>query len=119
MLLPTRFRPGRRSAAPSTWTPPQQQRARSRNTAISFIYPFATAPTVKIVLQGAVAPAECPGNATSPQAQAAYLCLYEESHTNTAGATLNAVNRSGATIFANSTAAGGFFSYGTWAATGN
>jgi hypothetical protein len=89
------------------------------NTAISFIFPFATAPTVKIVLQGAVAPAECPGNVTSPQAQAGYLCVYEESRTNTAGVTLNAVNRSGATIFVNSTAAGGFFSYGTWAATGN
>jgi len=27
-------------------------------------------------------------------------------------------NRSGATIFTNSSAAGGFFTYGTWAATG-
>ena len=89
------------------------------NTAVSFIYPFATAPGVKIVLQGAVAPAECPGNATTPQAQAGFLCIYEVSHVNTAGATLNAVNRFGATIFVNSTAAGGFFSYGTWAATGN
>ena len=34
------------------------------NTSISFIYPFAAAPTVKIVLQGAAAPAECAGNAT-------------------------------------------------------
>ena len=89
------------------------------NTAISFVYPFTTAPTVRIVLQGGTAPAECAGNATSPQANAGFLCIYEESRTNTAGVTLNAVNRSGATIFANSTAAGGFFSYGTWAATGN
>jgi hypothetical protein len=29
------------------------------------------------------------------------------------GVTLNAVNRSGATIFTNSSVAGGFFSYGT------
>ena len=71
------------------------------------------------MLQGAVAPAECPGNATTPQAQAGFLCIYETSHTNTAGAGLNAVNRFGATIFVNSTAAGGFYSYGTWAATGN
>ena len=66
---------------------------------------------------GSAAPAECPGNATSPQAQAGFLCIYEESRTNTAGVTLNAVNRFGATIFVNSTAAGGFFSYGTWAVT--
>ncbi len=74
---------------------------------------------MRIVLQGAVAPAECPGNATSPQAQSGFLCIYEESRTNTAGVSLNAVQRSGATIFVNSTAAGGFFSYGAWAATGN
>ena len=83
------------------------------NTSISFIYTFAATPTVRIVLQGAAAPAECTGNATLPQAQAGFLCIYEESSTNTPGVTLNAVNRSGATIFANSSAAGGFFSYGT------
>jgi len=87
------------------------------NTSISFIYALAASPTVKIVLQGAPAPAECPGNATFPQAQAGVLCIYEESHANSAGVTLNAVNRSGATIFADSSAAGGFFSYGTWAVT--
>ncbi len=89
------------------------------NSSISFIYAFATTPTVKVILQGAAAPAECPGNATFPQAQAGFLCIYEESKTNSVGVTLNAVNRSGATIFTNSSAAGGFFSYGTWAATGN
>jgi hypothetical protein len=89
------------------------------NTAISFVYPFTTVPTVRIVLQGGAAPAECPGNATSPQANAGFLCIYEESRTNTSGVTLNAVQKSGATIFVNSTAAGGFFSYGAWAATGN
>jgi hypothetical protein len=87
------------------------------NTSISFIYTFATAPTVKIILQGAAAPAECPGNATLPQAQAGFLCIYEESRTNAVGVTLNAIARSGATIFTNSSAAGGFFSYGSWAAT--
>ena len=30
------------------------------NASISFVYGLATAPTVKIVLQGAAAPAECP-----------------------------------------------------------
>jgi hypothetical protein len=89
------------------------------NAAISFVYAFTTAPTVRIVLQGGTAPAECTGNATSPTANAGFVCIYEESRTNTAGVTLNAVNRNGATIFVNSTAAGGFFSFGTWAATGN
>jgi hypothetical protein len=88
------------------------------NTSISFIY-AAAAPTVKIVLQGAAAQAECTGNATFPQAQAGFVCIYEESKTNSVGVTLNAVNRSGATIFTNSSAAGGFFTYGTWAATGS
>jgi len=78
---------------------------------------LATVPTVRIVLQGAAAPAQCPGNATFPQAQAGFLCIYEESRTNTAGVAFNAVNRSGATIFVNSTAGGGFFSYGSWAVT--
>ncbi len=89
------------------------------NSSISFVYPFATLPTVRIVLQGTAAPAECPGNATSPAAQSGFLCIYEESRTNTTGVTLNAVQKFGATIFVNSTAPGGFFSYGSWAATGN
>jgi hypothetical protein len=37
---------------------------------------------------------------------------------NTAGGLVNEVNRSGATIFINATAGGGFFSFGTWAVTG-
>ena len=89
------------------------------NTSISFIWPLTTAPTVKIVLQGTAAPTECPGNATSPQAQAGFLCIYEESRVNSVGVTLNAVQRFGATIFTNSSAAGGFFSFGGWAVTGN
>ena len=88
------------------------------NTAISFVYAFAAVPTVKIVLQGATAPAECTGNASFPQAKAGFVCIYEELRTNSAGVTLNAVNRSGATIFVNSTVAGTFYSFGTWAATG-
>ena len=87
------------------------------NTGISFVYTFAAAPTVRIVLQGAAAPAECPGNATAPQAQAGFLCIYEANRSNSSGATLNNVTTAGATIFTNASGAGGFFSYGTWAAT--
>ena len=88
------------------------------NTSISFVFALASAPTVHLILQGGAAPAACPGNATFPAADSGHLCIYEESRSNTAGATLNAVNRSGATIFVNSTAGGGFFSFGTWAVTG-
>ncbi|HXY80682.1 MAG TPA: hypothetical protein VEH55_04880 [Gaiellaceae bacterium] len=87
------------------------------DTGISFVYSFAAPPSVKIVLQGAAAPAECPGNATAPQAQPGYLCIYETAHSNSSGATLNSVTTAGATIFTNASGGGGFFSYGTWAAT--
>jgi hypothetical protein len=87
------------------------------NTSISFIFTFAAAPTVKLVLQGAAAPAECTGNATLPQAQAGFLCVYEQERSNSPGVLLNGVTRSGATIYARSTAAGNFFSFGAWAAT--
>jgi hypothetical protein len=85
---------------------------------VSFVFPLTTAPTVKIVLQGAAAPSECPGNATSPQAQPGFLCIYEEGSLNSSpGALLNSVETSGATIFTNSTAAGRFYSVGSWAVT--
>jgi hypothetical protein len=89
----------------------------SRNTSISFIYTFAAAPTVRLVLRGAPVRAECPGNATLPQAQPGFLCIYEESRLNNTGVKLNGVTRAGATIFTNSSAAGGFYSFGAWAAT--
>jgi len=87
------------------------------NTSLSFDFALASAPTVHLVRQGVAPPAECTGNATFPQANAGHLCIYELSHTNTAGGLVNEVNRSGATIFVNASAAGGFFSYGTWAVT--
>jgi hypothetical protein len=87
------------------------------NTSISFVYTFAAAPTVKIVLQGSAAPPECPGNATTPQANPGFLCIYEEQRSNSQGVLLNGVQRSGATIYTFSTAAGGFYSFGSWAAT--
>jgi hypothetical protein len=89
------------------------------NTSISFLYPFTTVPTVRLVLQGGAAPPECTGNANAPQAQAGFLCIYEQSRSNATGVTLNAVQASGATIFTRSSAAGDFFSFGGWAATGN
>jgi hypothetical protein len=88
------------------------------NTSISFVYALAAAPAVHFIRQGTVAPAQCAGNATFPQAAAGNLCIYEAERTNTAGGLVNEVNRSGATIFIFATASGGFFSFGTWAVAG-
>ena len=88
------------------------------NTSVSFVFALAAAPTVFFVRQGTAAPTQCPGNATFPQATAGNLCVYEAERLNTAGGLVNEVNRSGATIFINATAAGGFYSFGTWAVTG-
>jgi hypothetical protein len=87
------------------------------NTSISFIYRFATAPTVKIILKGNAPPAECPGNSTNPQANPGFLCIYEQDRSNSQGVILNGVINSGATIYTYSLAVGGFFSFGSWAAT--
>jgi hypothetical protein len=88
------------------------------NTSISFAFALAAAPAIHFVRQGTAAPAQCPGNATFPQAANGNLCVYEAERANSAGGLVNEVNRSGATIFLNSTAAGIFFSFGTWAVTG-
>jgi hypothetical protein len=88
------------------------------NTSISFAFALAAAPAIHFIRQGTAAPAQCPGNATFPQANAGNLCIYEAERLNTAGGQVNEVNRSGATIFILSSAAGGFFSFGTWAVTG-
>ena len=88
------------------------------NTSVSFAYALAAAPAIHFVRQGTAAPAQCPGNATFPQAANGNLCIYETQRLNTAGGQVNEVNRSGATIFIESSAAGRFFSFGTWAVTG-
>ena len=84
---------------------------------MSFVFSLAAAPTPHIILTGTVAPAACPGSAASPQAAAGHLCIYESQRTNTSGVLLNATTSWGATIFINSSAAGGMFSFGTWAVT--
>ena len=48
----------------------------------SFGFQLATSPTVHYVLSGTAPPAECPGTATNPQAQAGHLCLYEGYNSN-------------------------------------
>jgi hypothetical protein len=88
------------------------------NTSLSFAFALAAAPTAHFIRQGTAPPAQCPGNATFPQANAGNVCIYEAERANTAGGQVNEVNRSGATIFIFATAGGSnFFSYGTWAVT--
>jgi hypothetical protein len=87
------------------------------NTSLSFGFSLAAAPTPHIILQGAAVPMGCSGNATFPGASPGHLCVFEAARLNTGGAQLNEVNRSGATIFINSTGSTGFYSFGTWAVT--
>jgi hypothetical protein len=87
------------------------------NTSISFLSLFSAAPTVVVVAEKATPPAECPGTAEVPQAKPGFLCIYEEGKLNTNGLLVNGVQRSGATIYIFSEAAGTFYSFGTWAAT--
>jgi len=88
------------------------------NTSISFAFALSAAPTIHFITQGTAPPSQCPGNATFPQAANGNLCIYETEHTNSTGGQVNEVNRSGATIFVESTTSGRFFSFGTWAVTG-
>jgi hypothetical protein len=58
-----------------------------------------------------------PKRRPSPAANPGFLCIYEQSRSNSQGVLLNGVTRSGATIYTYSLAAGGFFSFGAWAAS--
>jgi hypothetical protein len=110
-----------------TWGGEFKPTAANQNFGTTVTFPFALSaePTVHIVEQSAAAPAECPGTAANPAAQAGHLCLFE----------LNAFNRAALTTYNPSTASingskygflvtfnsgGGSsvsLSYGTWAAT--
>jgi hypothetical protein len=94
-------------------------------TSISFGFTLASAPTVHYINQGTAPPAQCPGTVTNPQAQAGHLCVYEEGGSNlgtrglfdpTTGTT-GPASRYGAGVYANSSGAGSFSLWGTWAAT--
>lgn len=96
---------------------------------ISFGYRLTSAPTLRIVKAGTTAPSECPGTVDSPEAAPGHLCVYESNSGNLATnrtypASLN-VTRTGANLFAYSAFNGStsadmsFWTYGTWAVTGN
>jgi hypothetical protein len=100
---------------------------------ISFAYPLASAPSVKVVQLGTdSAPPECPGTAASPDAAPGWLCVYENFAYNqraaypyptvTAPGTGDAdtATRYGASIVLMGQAGGtnwSFRSEGTWAVT--
>ena len=87
-------------------------------SSISFAFALAAAPTFRFIREGTAPPAQCPGNADFPKANAGNVCIYETFRSNTAGGQAAGITRSGAMIFINATAAGGFISLGTWAVTG-
>lgn len=92
---------------------------------IDFPFPLATAPTdMHFIFAGATPPAECPGDASNPTAQAGHLCIYESSgfgySVNQAGSfDLTAdTDRFGAIVrFSDDTNAGDLHSIGRWAVT--
>jgi hypothetical protein len=90
---------------------------------ISFGYTFAAAPVPVFIQSGTTPPAECPGNSSNPQAAPGYLCIYESSALNAGVRDVNGPGADGTTypfgarLFARSSAAGNFWSMGTWAAT--
>jgi hypothetical protein len=93
------------------------------NESISYVYAFASAPTVHYINSGTTPPAQCPGTAASPEAQAGHTCIYEASNSNVTaarGVDTNSLvtNKNGVGLYATSAAVGSFFAIGTWAATG-
>ena len=67
---------------------------------------------------GATPTATCPGTASNPEAAAGNVCIYESDNLNTGGVGNNTPSTFGTELFVRSTAAGDFWSEGTWAVTG-
>jgi hypothetical protein len=91
---------------------------------ISFGFRFSSAPTVHFVALGTTPPAACPGNGLNPQATPGNLCIYETSQTNRTSPIVFDVNFDpnssspfGASVLAESLAAGVSGTSGSWAAT--
>jgi hypothetical protein len=81
-------------------------------------WPLATAPTVTIRGVGAMPTATCPGTVSNPEAAACNVCIYESANENTGCVANNVPATFGVVLSVRSTAAGDFFSAGTWAVTG-
>jgi hypothetical protein len=107
------------------------QQGGQENMPISFGYRLASAPTVRIIKANTSPPAECPGTASAPEAASGYLCIYETSSYNLYNSPYRTypyvygTSRIGTHIAADSTVNNHttydstFYTYGTWAVTGN
>jgi hypothetical protein len=97
------------------------------NTAESFGYYLATAPTAHFIAEGETPPTQCPGTKTEPAAAPGNLCVYEAVDQNTAG-TPHIFNPStgvggaatfgfGVSLETGSSVGINALSYGSWAVT--
>ena len=97
---------------------------------IEFGFRFAAAPTAYLLAPGAAPTPECPGTLEAPEASPGSLCLYTQSNSNVSsrsvcnplnntcsGSPSTQTNRYGTVVRVDATAAGLFYSWGTWAAT--
>jgi hypothetical protein len=99
-------------------------------TAISFGFRLAADPVTHYIKAGAVAPAECPGTVTNPEAAPGHVCAYEASNLNAQatrafcnpevngcglGATL--ATQEGTAVYTYALAAGQVMLSGSWAVT--
>jgi hypothetical protein len=50
---------------------------KTTETAVSYAFPLASAPTAHYIAKTSTPPSECPGSVTDPQAAAGNLCVYE------------------------------------------
>lgn len=95
--------------------------------AITFAFPLATAPTTHYIAAGVTPPAECPGNASTPEAAPGHLCVYESAvaingtgrvfDPSTSAAPNNVASRFGVGVAVTAAAAGDMRVRGTWAVT--
>jgi hypothetical protein len=96
-------------------------------TAISFIWPTSTAPTVHLVASGTTAPTGCSGTAAHPGASPGNLCVFQGWQTNSTvlqdynGEDVTGPNDvsgfQGIVLYARGDAAGAFYQAGSYAVT--
>jgi collagen type VII alpha len=93
------------------------------SASISFAVPLVSAPTPTVITSAPTA--ACPGSASAPSAAAGQLCVYEGDHSNLGAISTdnptdgdaNAASSDGAGLVIDSSAAGNFYSSGSWAVT--
>ncbi len=95
--------------------------------AFSFTLRLSAAPVPHYINVGAVPPADCPGTALNPQANAGHLCVYEANATNTtnrgvfnaesAGGSIGFASREGSGIFMYPATTSQAYVWGSWAVT--